>query len=65
MDAPLSTGAFKPGDQWVAEKRLPLWLIKSYEEGARRAAAAAAAEAARGELPVLASLWCMFQLPVS
>ena len=48
MNAPVSKGAFKPGDQWVAEARLPLWLVKAYEEGAKRAAAAAAAEAARG-----------------
>ena len=43
----MSKGPFQPGDQWVAEKRLPLWLIKAFEESARRAAMAAAADAAR------------------
>ena len=43
----MSKGPFQPGDQWVAEKRLPLWLIKAFEEASRRAAMAAAAEAAR------------------
>ena len=45
--APVSKGPFQPGDQWVAEKRLPLWLIKAFEEAARRAGMAAAADAAR------------------
>lgn len=41
-------GPFPPGEvQWVSESRLPLWLIKGYEENARRAALVAAAEAAR------------------
>ena len=36
--------------RWVAETRLPLWLVKAYEEGAKPAAAAAAAAAAYGAL---------------
>ena len=56
LNAPVSDGAFKPGDQWVAEQRLPLWLIRAYEEGARRESAA---EAARGAHTVLGTVQCV------
>lgn len=51
---PAPVGPFPPGEvSWVPEARLPLWLIRTYEEKARRIALVAEGEAlreaARGE----------------
>lgn len=48
LHVPPAAAKLPPGEvSWVSEARLPLWLIKGYEENAKRAALVAAAEAQR------------------